>query len=77
MNHVYTHATKAAVNDVMFEYVNMVKTRYEKKVAFIRLDGEKTLGNDFNALLTNNGISSERSAVNTQQQNGNAERSGG
>lgn len=54
----------------------MVKTRYGQSIRFMRLDGERALGNDFQEFTREEGITVERTAPYTPAQNGNAERAG-
>jgi hypothetical protein len=77
MNHVYTHPQKSNANSILKEYVQMVKTRHSATIRFMRLDGERTLGAEFDTLTREHGISTERTAPYTPAQNGHAERSGG
>ena len=44
---------------------------------FIRSDGERSLGNNFNDLLVEKGITYESSTTDTPEQNGHSERKGG
>ena len=57
--------------------IKIIQTRYNGKVVFFRTDGERSLGKDFEDLITELGISYEPSAPNTPEQNGHSERKGG
>src|SRR5690242_19875478 len=77
MNYVYTHPTKGNASAVIREYVQMVTTRYKATISFLRTDGERLLGGEYDALVRQYGITTERTAPYTLAQNGNAERSRG
>ena len=77
MNFVYTHNSKAESTAVVKQFHALVKTRYNRTIVFIRLDGERSLGHEFDRFIETNGITAERSAAYTPEQNGAAERSGG
>jgi hypothetical protein len=77
MDFIYTHHKKSQATEIVKEFLNMVRTRYNKKVQFFRTDGERSLGNKFDSLIATKGIITERSAPATPAQNGAAERSGG
>jgi hypothetical protein len=74
---IFTHPNKSDAQDIIEFFVQMVKTRYKRSIAFLRTDGERTIGNETKAFLQNQGITLETSAPNTPEQNGHAERSGG
>ena len=57
--------------------VNIAENQYQQRITFLRTDGEKSLGQAFENLLTEHGIQSERTAPYTPAQNGKSERSGG
>ena len=76
MNHVYTQQDKSSTLRTVRQYLKYVEVHYKAQVKFIRLDGETSLGKEFIELTKERGIFIERSAVATQAQNGNAERSG-
>jgi hypothetical protein len=77
MDFVYTHTHKSQAVGVVAEFINMVATRYGKKIVYFRTDGERSLGHKFDDLMADKGITAERSAPATPAQNGAAERSGG
>ena len=54
----------------------MIKNKYGANVRFLRTDGETSLGKEFDILVKERGIQVERSAPDTQAQNGDSERSG-
>ena len=74
---VYTHPRKNDAVAVIREFVNMAKTRYGATVQFIRTDDEPTLGGKYREVLAERGISAERTAPYTPDQNGRTERAGG
>ncbi|KAM4063625.1 reverse transcriptase (RNA-dependent DNA polymerase) [Hirsutella rhossiliensis] len=61
---------------VLRDFVHWMKDRYGFEVKIVRSDGE-LFTKKITAWLRKKGISAERSASNTQSQNGGAERSGG
>jgi len=79
INHVFTHPKKSDATAIIKEYVKIVSIRYPSNhhIRFMRLDGERALGNEFGEYTKNQGITVERSASYTPTQNGNAERAGG
>ena len=76
-NIVYTHRNNGEATHLMTEAVNFIETRFNRKVVFIRSDGEKSLGDEFHKLLINKGITFEPSTPDTPAQNGHSERKGG
>lgn len=74
---VYTHRLKLEATDTLRQAINVIQTRFNQKVAFIRSDGEQSLGNEFDALITELGITFEPSSPGTPEQNGHSERKGG
>jgi hypothetical protein len=78
MNHVYTHPTKPGGVEAIQKYLNMIPIRYGNnyRVVFFRTDGETSLGRKFDQMMTEKGITVEKSAPYTPEQNGNAERAG-
>lgn len=77
MDFVYCHARKSQALDTIREFLNMVRTRFGRRVKYFRTDGERTLGREFDMLMDTYGITTERSAPATPAQNGAAERAGG
>jgi hypothetical protein len=73
---VVTHTHKGEATQVVQEVINMIETRWNKKVVFLHSDGEKSLGNEFNKFILDKGITWEPSAPSTPAQNGHAERQG-
>ena len=55
--------------------INTMENQYKGKVRFIRLDGETSLGNEFEALVIEKGIKLECIAPDTLAQNGGSKRS--
>jgi hypothetical protein len=53
----------------------LIENQYNGKVWYIRLDGETSLGNAFESLVTEKGIKAERIALDTPAQNGGSKRS--
>jgi hypothetical protein len=77
MNFVYTHPRKSDALKIVEAFVQMAKTRFGKQVKFIRIDDEQTLATAYNEFTARHGITTERAAPYSKQQNGGAERSGG
>lgn len=77
MNEVDTMVKKSSLTQRVITYCNVIERRYGFKVAIIHTDGETSLGDEFKDWRAERGITLERSAPNTQLQNGPAERSGG
>ena len=75
-NLVYTHPNKSDALHYFEKAINTIENLYNGKVRYIRLDGETTLGNEFEALVIDKGIKAERTAPDTPAQNGGSERSG-
>jgi hypothetical protein len=76
MDFVYTHAKKSQAQPIVVAFLNLVERQYKLSVRFFRTDGERTLGDIFKLALQDKGIRVERSAPDTQAQNGAAERAG-
>ena len=76
MNHVYTQTSKGSNLETITQYLQFIEVHYKTKVKFIKLDGERSLGNAFEELAKDKGFIIERSAPDTQAQNGHAERAG-
>jgi hypothetical protein len=76
-NLVFTHEKKSDASRIVREAVNLIETRFNFKVVFIRSDEEKFLGADFKDFLVEKGISFEPFAPDSLKQNGHFERKGG
>ena len=76
-NMVFTHQRKSEATKIVREAINVIKTRFNATVVFLRSDGERSLGNEFNDLLVETGITHEPSASDSPEQNGHSERKGG
>ena len=75
-NLVYTHRHKSDAPHIFKKAINTIENQYNGKVRYVRLDGETSLGNTFEILVTDKGIKPERTAPDTPAQNGGSERSG-
>ena len=53
---VYTHRYKSEALSCLKRGIKIIKTRYNGKVVFVRLDRERALGKEFTDLLTELGI---------------------
>lgn len=73
---VYTHASKGSATEILIRAIHTIETRYQGKVVFVRSDGERSLGNDWDTYCASKGITYEFSAVDTPAQNGHIERLG-
>lgn len=71
-----THALKSEVPDIILDFLQLLKVRFDCQTAFLRSDGEKSLGHAFSQELRRRGITWETSSPYTPQQNGNSEQSG-
>ena len=76
-NILYTHRTKSEASSLVIQVINVIVNRFNRNVAFIRSDDEKSLKNDFFELLAQKRISFEPFAPDTQAQNGHSKRKGG
>lgn len=76
-NMVYTHQKKSEATKLIREAFNVIETRFNGKIVFVRSDGEKSPGIEFISLLAEKGISWEPSAPASPEQNGHSERQGG
>jgi hypothetical protein len=75
-NMVYTHKRKSDSTAFMDKTLNLIQTQFGRNVRYIRLDGEKSLCNLFEEIISNRGIKAERTAPDTPAQNGGSERAG-
>ena len=75
MDFIYMHRKKSDAINIIKDFLNMARIRFNLSVRFIRTDGKKTLDNEY-ARITS-GITTERTAPDTPAQNGVAERAGG
>ncbi len=73
---IYTMARKSSFTGAVIEAINTIETRFKAKIRYCRLDGEKSLGDDFDNFIYSKGITLEHSAAETQAQNGYSERAG-
>jgi hypothetical protein len=76
MNHVYTQARKGTTLHTFKYHLISLITQHNKRVRIIKIDGESTLALEFEHYIAGMGIKVEKSAANTQAQNGHAERGG-
>lgn len=74
---VYTSARKNGVVEALQDFTNLVKNQYGKPVKIYRSDNERTLGGEFQHLISIEGILHETPPRGHPMQNGPAERSGG
>ena len=73
----WTHAKKSQSVSIVDAFLNLIENRYGRRVQFFHTDGETSLGGDFETLIAREGMTTERTAPYTPDQNGHAERSGG
>lgn len=73
---IYSHATKGQAASILMKAINTIETRYGAKVVFVRSDGEKALGKQWDDYCDAKGITFEPSAPDTPAQNGHSERLG-
>jgi hypothetical protein len=74
-NLVYTHRKKLDAIQFFDKALNTIENQYKGKVRHIQLDGETSLGKEFEALVVEKGIKLECIATDTLAQNGGSERS--
>lgn len=74
---IYTHPSKAQATETLIRAIHTIETRYGGKVVFVRSDGERALGTEWDTYTAAKGITYEPSAVDTPAQNGHSERMGG
>ena len=67
MNFVYIHRRKTHTYDVIKEFLEMIKTRYNLIVYFIRIDEEYTLNNRYIELTYKYDIIIKHSVSNTSK----------
>ena len=71
---IESHKKKSGAVDAIRKAILLIHTRQEHKVVFIRSDGKKALGNEFDNFIADLGITQEKSALDTPAQNGHSER---
>ena len=71
---VYTHWHKLDVNNLMWKTINLIFTRFNQKVIFIRSNEKMSLNDDVSDFFIKIDIIFEISTPDTQTQNGHAER---
>ena len=77
INLLDTHRSKGECNDVLEKFINTISTRFGHTVKFIKIDDKQSLGGRYRDFLATTGITSERTAPYSPQQNSSAKRSGG
>src|SRR5947207_303240 len=77
MNHVFTKPKKSMTLSTIKEFEAWISRQYNQLIQIIRVDGERSLGKDFDDWTAGKSITVEWSAPYTPAQNGAAERSGG
>ena len=73
---VYTHRHKSDASSFMRKTINLISTRFNQKIVFIRSNEKISLNDDFSDFFIEIGIIFEISTPDTQTQNGHAERKG-
>ena len=73
---VYTHRHKLDANNLMRKTINLIFTRFNQKMVFIRSNGKISLDDNFSDFFIEIDIIFETSTSDTQTQNGHAERKG-
>ena len=73
----YTHKNKNDTLPCLKHFRKYIKHRYQCDLIIVHLDGERTLGSDFDIWTIDGGILPEKTAPDTPDQNGPSERSGG
>ena len=77
LNFVYTLPTKSLLTSTIQQFTAFVRRRFGFKIKIFHSDNERTLGENFDTWIKENGYTFESSAPYTTEQNGAAERSGG
>src|SRR5436853_2548486 len=72
-NLVYTHRHKSNALQLFEKAINTIENQYNRKVWFIRLDRETSLGNAFETLVIEKEIKLERTALDKHAQNSGSE----
>ena len=73
MNHVFTKPKKSMTLSTIKEFETWISRRYNQLIRIIRVDGERSLGKDFDDWTAGKGITVEQLAPYTPTQNGTAE----
>jgi hypothetical protein len=68
-NIVDSHRIKSKAIDLMKQIINLIKTRFKRKVVFFRSDDERVLNENFDDFMTQKDITYESSAFDTSIQN--------
>ena len=76
MNFVYTTVQHRGLAQILRGFLNYVQNHFQKKIKFLRIDGDTAIGDDFDEVLISYGIIMEQSAPYVPTQNGHAERAG-
>ena len=73
---INTHVTKPEALKHIKYNINFIRNVFRYTIWFLRLDGKTSLQRAFDDFVRNIGIKLERSAPDTQEQNGGSERAG-
>ena len=76
-NLVFTHPRKSNATKIVREELKIIQTRFNATIVFFRTDGEKSLGKEFDEMISDLGITYEPSAPYTPEPNDHLERKGG
>ena len=74
---IFTHRYKSTAFNAVRKGIMIMRVRYGATVVFLRSDRESSLGQAFQDLIAELGITWEPTAVDTPAQNGHSERKGG
>ena len=71
---MFTHAHKIKAIEILIKVINIIETRYNDKVMFVRSDEERSLETQWNNYINEKDITFESSALDTLAQNEHIER---
>ncbi len=65
---LFTHKRKGEATEIVRQAWNIIRTRFNAKVVFMRSDGEPALGDDFQEIVRETGITFAPSAPDSPDQ---------
>ena len=71
---IFTHQRKSEITKIVRKVINVIKTRFNVTVVFLRSNNERSLNDEFNDLLVETDIIHESSALDSSKQNDHSER---
>ena len=73
---IYTHKIKKKAQTMIRQSINTIRTRFNEKMIFFRIDGKKSLGGDFKKFIVSLEILYKPSSFDTPAQNDHSEKKG-